>query len=65
MTVPDRGEMLSALTLMVMALFVASGQVPPGHWRRRLRLLTLLSFALAVGAALYEIGRWLAGRSLS
>jgi hypothetical protein len=62
---PDQGEMLSALILLVMALFVASGQVPAGCWRQRLRLATLIAFALAIGAALFEIGQWLAGRSQS
>jgi hypothetical protein len=50
MTVPDQGEMLSALILAVMALFVASGQPQAA----------LLAFALAVAAALIEVGWWLA-----
>jgi hypothetical protein len=60
MTMPDRGEMLSALILVVMALFVASGRPFAGRWRRRLRLLALLAFALAAVAALIEVGWWLA-----
>jgi hypothetical protein len=60
MTVPDQGEMLSALILAVMALFVASGQPQAGRWRRTLRLAALLAFALAVAAALIEVGWWLA-----
>ena len=57
---PDRGEMLSALILAVMALFVASGQPFAGRWRRTMRLAALLAFALAVAAALIEVGWWLA-----
>ena len=62
---PGRGEMLSALILVVMALFVASGQPFAGRRRRLLRLLSLIVFGLAVGAALIEVAMWLGGRSPS
>jgi hypothetical protein len=52
-------QLFAALTLAVMALFVASGYRPLGRWRRWLRLAALVLFALAVLAALVEIALWL------
>jgi hypothetical protein len=62
---PDQGEMLSALILVVMALFIASGQPFAGRWRRTMRLAAMIAFALAVVAALIEVGWWLAASGSS
>jgi hypothetical protein len=63
MTVPDRQQLFSALSLLVMALFVSSTWGPLARWRRGLRLAAILVFALAVVAALVEIALWIAGRA--
>jgi hypothetical protein len=55
----DRQQLFAALTLAVMALFVASGYAPLGRWRRWLRPAAIVLFALAIVAALGEIARWL------
>jgi hypothetical protein len=55
---PDR--LLSAIILVVMTLFVASGVPDAGRWRRPLRLAALGGFAVALLLALALIGRWLA-----
>jgi hypothetical protein len=59
MTLPDRQQLFSALTLVVMTLFVASGYGPLGRWRRGLRLAAVALFAVAVVAVLVEIVLWL------
>jgi hypothetical protein len=60
----DRQRMLTALMLVVMALFVASGRPFPARWRRRLRLAAIGGFVVALAAALAEIVWWWSGRSL-
>ena len=63
---PDWGgfephRLLSALMLLVVALFVSSGRLPAARWRQRLRTAAVVLFVVALIAALVEIGRWLAG----
>ena len=58
----DRQQMFSALILLVMALFVATGTPPAARWRRQLRLAAIIGFLIAVAAALVEIAIWLIGR---
>jgi hypothetical protein len=53
--------MLSALILLVIALFVAGGYPPAARWRRELRLGAIVAFCAAVGWALLEIGLWWMG----
>ncbi len=55
----DRQRLLTALILVVMALFVASG-LPPvaAPWRRRLRLAAIGGFLVALAVALAEIVMW-------
>ena len=50
-----------ALTMLVAALFVASGYPPAARWRRQLRGAAILAFLIALGAALVEVAIWLAG----
>jgi hypothetical protein len=54
----DRQRLLTALTLVVMALFVSSGMAPQPRWRRALRLIAIGGFALAVAVAVGEIAPW-------
>jgi hypothetical protein len=54
----DRQRLLSALMLVVMALFVASGLRVPARWRRRLRLAAIGAFVVALIAALAAIVIW-------
>jgi multisubunit Na+/H+ antiporter MnhB subunit len=56
-----REPLLAALTLAVMALFVASGYAAPARWRRRLRLAAIVAFVAALVAALAGIALWWAG----
>jgi hypothetical protein len=58
----DRERLISALILMAMALFVGSGTLPGGRWRRPLRLAAIIAFLAAFAASLAEIGLWWAGR---
>lgn len=60
----ERQRLFSALILVVMALFVASGLRPAARWRRGLRLAAIFGFLLALAAALAEIVWWWAGRAL-
>jgi len=53
--------MFSALILLVIALYVAAGFPPAARWRRELRLGAVVAFCAALGWALIEIGRWMAG----
>ena len=57
----ERTQMFSALILLVIALFVAAGFPPAARWRRELRLGAVIAFCAALGWALIEIGRWMAG----
>ncbi len=59
----NRQQLLSALTLLVIALFVSSGYPPLVRWRRPLQLGAIVLFGIAVIAALVEIGLWLGGRT--
>ena len=57
----DRQQLFSALILVVMALFVASGLPAAARWRRPLRLLAVIGFCVAVAAALAAIVLWWTG----
>jgi len=59
----DRQRLLSALILVVMALFVANGLPPAAGWRRPMRLAAIGGFLIAVALALAEIVVWWAGPS--
>jgi hypothetical protein len=55
----DRQRLLSALILVVMALFV-SGAMPIGaSWRRPLRRAAIIGFFIALAMVLGEIVFWL------
>ncbi len=58
----DRQRLLSALMLLVMALFVSAGFPPVARWRRQIRLASIIGFIVAVTVALGEIVFWLIGR---
>ena len=55
----DRQQMLGALMLLVMALFVAGGYPPAARWRPQLRIAAIVLFVAAVVMALVEIAMWL------
>ena len=57
----DRQRLLSALMLVVMALFVSGGVPFAARWRRKLRLAAIAGFVLAVALALAEIVFWWTG----
>ena len=57
----DRQQMLSALMLLVMALFVSGGAPFAARWRRPLRHAAIAGFVLAVALALAEIVLWWTG----
>ncbi len=57
----DRQQLLTALILLVTALFVSSGVASAGWWRRKLRLAVTGAFVIAVVLALAEIVYWWAG----
>jgi hypothetical protein len=57
----DRQRLLSALILVVMALFVSGGALFAGRWRRPLRLAAIIAFFTALAAALAEILFWWIG----
>jgi len=57
----DRQRLLSALILVVMALFVASGAPPASRWRRPMRLAAIAGFVIVVALALSEIVLWWTG----
>ena len=59
----DRQRLLSALILLVMALFVSAGTPFAARWRRPLRLATIVGFFIALAMALGEIAWWLIGRN--
>jgi hypothetical protein len=54
----ERHQMLSALILLIIALFVAGGVSPAVRWRRELRIGAVLAFCIAIGWVLIEIGLW-------
>jgi hypothetical protein len=57
----DRQQLLSALMLLVMALFVSGGMPFAARWRRELRLAAIAGFVLAAVLALAEIVFWWTG----
>jgi len=57
----DRQQLLSALMLLVMALFVSGGMPFATRWRRELRLAAILGFVLAAVLALAESIFWWTG----
>jgi len=59
----DRQRLLSALILLVVALFVSGGAPFAARWRRQLRLAAIVGFVVAVAAALGEIAFWLIWRT--
>jgi len=61
MTGFDRQRLLSALILVVIALFVSTGTPSAARWRRRLRLAAIIGFLIALAAALTEIVFWWTG----
>jgi hypothetical protein len=48
----------AGLMLVVMALFVAAGRPLGERWRRRLRVASIVVFAIAVALALVAIAVW-------
>ncbi|MGD9616807.1 MAG: hypothetical protein AB7H90_17805 [Alphaproteobacteria bacterium] len=57
----ERHQMLSALILLVIALFVAGAFPPASRWRRELRIGAIVAFCAALFWVLFEIGIWLIG----
>lgn len=57
---PRREELLSALMLTAVALFLASNHALAGRWRRHVQRAAIIVFGVAVLAALVAIGQWLA-----
>ncbi len=57
----DRQQLLTALILLVTALFVSSGVASAAPWRRPLRLAATGAFVIAMVLALAEIVYWWAG----
>ena len=55
----DRGQILTALTLLVMALFVSSGMPGLGRWRRPIRLAAIGLFAICLAYVIVEVVVWL------
>jgi len=58
----DRQRWLTALILMVMALFVSAGTPFAARWRRQIRLAAIVGFLVALAVALGEIAVWLIAR---
>ena len=56
----DQDRSLAALSLLVMALFVASGYPPAARWRGVLRRAALIGFGTALALALVDIALWAA-----
>jgi cell division protein FtsW (lipid II flippase) len=54
-------QLLAAVVLLVMALFVSTGLPIARRWRRMLRITAIILFILAVVAVLVEIVRWASG----
>ena len=61
MTDLDRERWLTALILMVMALFVSAGTPFAARWRRQLRFAAIVGFVAVLAVALGEIALWLIG----
>jgi hypothetical protein len=59
----DRQRWLTALILLVMALFVSAGTPFAARWRRQLRLAAIVGFLVALAVALGEIAFWLIGHN--
>ncbi len=57
----ERQRLFSALILLTMALFVASGYRPAARWRRQLRIAAIAAVYLAHAAACVQIALWLVG----
>ncbi len=57
-----RQRLLSALMLLVIALFLSSGYPAAARWRRQLRIAASGLFAIAVFIARVRIGVWLVDR---
>jgi hypothetical protein len=58
----DRQQMLGALVLLVMALFVSGGLPLAVRWRRHLRLAAIAGVVLAAVLALAESVIWWTGQ---
>jgi hypothetical protein len=60
MVSPDKQQLMSALILLVLALFISAGWVraPYGLWIRR---AALVGFLLTVGIAVVWITAWVIG----
>jgi hypothetical protein len=56
----ERQQMLSALMMLVMALFVGSGFVPTGRPRMLVRTAAIVLFALVALVAVVEAAFWIA-----
>jgi hypothetical protein len=56
----DRQQILSALILLVIALFVSAGFPLAARWRRELRLVAIVAFGAAVFWAMIEVALWAA-----
>jgi hypothetical protein len=57
----DRQRLLTALILVVMALFVSAGAPFAARWRSQLRLAAIVGFLIALAVALAEIVLWWTG----
>lgn len=57
----DWQRLLSALMLLVVALFVSGGVPMAARWRRPLRLAAIAGFVVATALALAESVFWWAG----
>jgi glucan phosphoethanolaminetransferase (alkaline phosphatase superfamily) len=54
-------QWITALGMLVTALFVATGLPIALYWRRRLRITAIVLFILAVVAVLAKIAQWASG----
>ena len=59
----ERQQLLAALMLLVMALFVARGYPPAARWRNHLRIGSIVLFCIAAGLVFIEIVLWLTVRA--
>ena len=57
----ERQQMMAALMLLVIALFVGSGYPPAARWRREIRIAAIALFFVATAIALIEIAMWWGG----
>jgi hypothetical protein len=58
----DRQRLLSALILLVMALFVSAGTPIAARWRGPLRRAAIIGFFIALAMVLGKIAFWLIRR---